>query len=117
MNDWPARIASMAFSTLSIAESRFERSTGMKCARWHACPTMGELKSDFFNRIAILLGIAPTTAGASAELVWFATNRQVLGGIRSTPATRTRTPTARTKNMTPRTPAQYNAPGFLEMTV
>src|SRR6266481_5878089 len=28
---------------------------------------------------------APTTAGASTELVWFATNRQTPGGIRSIP--------------------------------
>jgi hypothetical protein len=64
-----------------------------------------------------LRGIALTTAGASAELVWFATNRQVPCGILSVPTTRTRTPTARTKNITPLTPAQYKASGFFEMTV
>src|SRR6266567_2547148 len=60
---------SVAFSTLAIAESRARRFTGMKCASVNAWPAIGHLKSDSFNRMAILRGIAPTTAGASAELV------------------------------------------------
>src|SRR3954471_15409919 len=62
-------------------------------------------------------GIAPTTAGASAELVWFATNKHAVAGIFSRPLIRTRIPTARTKNITPLMPAQYSGSGFREIRV
>src|SRR6266705_862985 len=68
-NDCPALSASVAFSTLEIADPRALRLTGMNCAAKKACPTIGHLKSDSFRRMAILRGMAPTTAGASAELV------------------------------------------------
>src|SRR5579859_4301542 len=116
-NDCPAFIASLAFSRLAIADSWLSRSTGMKCASVNACPTIGYANNDFFSRIAIRRGIAPTTAGASAELVWFATNKHAPAGILSKPDTSTRTPTARTKNITPFTPPQYSAAGFREITV
>src|SRR5262249_1140248 len=105
-NDCPDFIDSVAFSRLAIADSWSERSTGMKRASVKACPTIGYANSDFFSRIAMRRGIAPTTAGASAELVWFAMNRHAQAGIRSVPETSTRTPTERTKNITPFTPAQ-----------
>src|SRR5947207_577174 len=62
-------------------------------------------------------GIAPTTAGASAELVWLAMNRHAVAGILSRPAMRTRIPTARTKNKMPFTPAQYSGFGLREISV
>src|ERR1700738_4038454 len=100
-----------------MAESRSLRFTGMNPASANAWPAIGHLKSDSFNRIATRLGIAPTTAGASAELVWFATNRHAPAGMRSRPAIRTLTPTARRKNITPLTPPQYKGPGLREISV
>src|SRR5712691_10584805 len=105
-NDCPAFSASVAFSTLAMADSRALRFTGMKRAEVKGWPAIGHLKREALRRIAILRGIAPTTAGASAELGWLAAKRHTPGGMRSRPRTRTRTPTARTKNITPRIPAQ-----------
>src|SRR5258708_39999232 len=68
-NDCPALSASVACSTLETADSRDLRLTGMKGADEKTCPTIGHLESDSFRRIAIRRGMAPTTAGASAELV------------------------------------------------
>src|ERR1035438_1567538 len=68
-NDWPPRSATVALSTLAIADSRDLRSTGIKCADKNAPPTIGQRNSDSFKRIAMRRGMAPTTAGASTVLV------------------------------------------------
>src|SRR2546425_10127215 len=101
----------MAFSTLAIADSRSERFTGTNLAAWKAWPTMGMRNSDSLAMMETRRGIEPTTAGASAALVWFATNRQTPAGMFSRPSTRMRTPIRRTMNNTPPMPARYSGAG------
>jgi len=90
-NDCPARIASVAFSTLATADScALDSQNKMRAPERLA--DNGHLEKRLFQQHRDLRGSAPTTAGASAELVWFAANRQTPGGIRSVPRTRTFTP-------------------------
>src|SRR2546426_3036826 len=97
----------MAFSTLAIADSRSERFTGTNLAAWKAWPTMGMRNNDSLAMMEIRRGIEPTTAGASAALVWFATNRQTPAGTVYTAATRLGTRNPRTPDKTAATPASH----------